>query len=305
MNLDNAPLHFIDIITKYLHVRNAPLVQKLNPDFCKSVFQNRRHILYNSFKSKLSLKRNIGCFSRNVKKYILEDQIPCSFEIPFMCSLNFMSNFSPNARKKTVLYTIDLFLKHFPSDISIPLSFSIVRKSLTKFFYTKFYVDKTKLGYKGGIVEAKLANQFNMFNCSYFYIEIGLNHFYLGNAYIMCSFDKSLNSFHLRGSLTEDLDLSLKEGKECDSHWVIIRLNTDTPSYKNSMDPYMVKYMTSEYDAVKRDHELVRARATDAQRDYYENNSFCNPLSKKEISVLYNLESGSDSEDSSSEYSNV
>ena len=213
MDLDNAPLHFIDIITKYLHVKNAPLVQKLNSNFCKYVFQNKRYILYNSFKSKLK-RNNIGCFSRNVERCLLENQIPCSFEIPFMCSLSFMSNFSSCARKKTVLYIIDLFLKHFPNDVSIPQSFSIVRKTLTKFFYTKFYVDKAQLGSRGSIVEAKLATQFNT-SYSYFYIEIGLNHFYLGNAYIMCSFDESLKSFYLRGSLTEDLDLSVKEGKEC------------------------------------------------------------------------------------------
>ena len=47
------------------------------------------------------------------------------------------------------------------------------------------------------------------------------------------------------------------------------------------MDPYMVKYMTSEYDAVKQDHKQVRERMTNARMEYYENNLFCKPLSKK------------------------
>ena len=172
---------------------------------------------------------------------------------------------------------------------------------MTKFFYTKFYVDKAQIGDSGSIVEAKLASQINT-SYSYFYIEIGLNHFYLGNAYIMCSFDESLKSFYLRGSLTEDLDLSLKEGKECGGHWIIIQLNSDTPSYKNSMEPYMVNYMTSEYDTIKRNHTQVQKRITNARREYYENNLFCKPLSKKEISVVYGLcnseDSDSNSEDS-------
>ena len=292
MNLENTPLHFIDTITKYINIKDALLLRKINRNFCDSVNLNKRNIIYNSLKNRFHLKnRSIGCFSRNVQKHFNEKQISCSFEMPFVCSLNFMSSFSAGAREKTMLYAIDLLLKCY-SGLTWRMCVIILKKVLTTFFYTKYYVNLDNLYciQKGGVIDARMFHELGL-SYNPLQVEIGINHFYLGTAYVVCKYNKRLKTYMLDGSLTEDINVSIDEGKELSEHWVIIKIDTETESYTNIMESYMKDVMDAE-------HKKILSNIAGYYRKRY-NDSVGTPLTKKELCSIYKImESSSESDDS-------
>lgn len=191
------------------------------------------------------------------EKFLPNHNIHCSFNVPFLCNLNFMpkTQISNGTIDRTVKYLIGLFFDKFPL-VPISIAESIIRRTLSKFYYFKFYIPHYHLtgAQPGKVVEAYMFDELGLQNFNS-HVELGISHFIKNTMYILCTFSSKtpqMKYFSAEGTLTENLSLSVSEGKSCEKpNWLIVKIDMERSHCMKIMNKYISKYMTDEYTRLR------------------------------------------------------